>query len=126
MASQVATGWTHEPQIAEAEPPSKELNLGETIKELSDTYKVSAKLAEKIIYCESKNDPSAVRKNRTKDGEIWSEDIGYFQINSYYWRTKMKSMGWDLDNPRDNLEVGFWILKNYGSVPWNWSKSCWK
>lgn len=34
-------------------------------------------------------------------------------------------MGWDIDDPNDNLEAGFWILSNYGTQPWSASKACW-
>jgi len=89
-------------------------------------YNVSLSVAKRIVACESHNDPQAIRLNKTKAGVVWSEDIGLFQINSFYWQSYFKDkMGLDITKPDDNLKAGFWILANYGTSPWLWSKPCW-
>lgn len=82
--------------------------------------------------CESgggaKNPPlaNALRLNKRKNGTVWSTDIGYWQINDYYWGSFFKKMGLDIHNPDDNLRAGFWILQHDGTQPWLWSKKCWQ
>lgn len=83
-------------------------------------YGVNERLASEIIRCESGYRPEA-RNTKAKVGV----DIGYWQLNSYYWEEEMLSRGWDIYNPVDNLEAGFWLLAQQGSTPWNWSKHCW-
>lgn len=77
-------------------------------------------LARRIIKCESNFKADAVN-NQAKVGQ----DIGYFQLNSYFWKDTMLDMGWNIYNPLDNLEAGFWLLSKQGSSPWIWSEHCW-
>ena len=87
-------------------------------------YGVSASLSKRIISCESGFKPEAENKNY-KGGEYWSSDFGYWQLNDYYWEEKMSEMGWDIKNPIDNLEAGFWLRSRYGVAPWQASRHCW-
>jgi hypothetical protein len=94
---------------------------------LSLKYGVSEALARAIIGCESRWKPNAVGYNYRKTGELWSKDIGYFQINDFYneeWLLREK--GWHIYDWRDNLEAGFYMLKERGTSPWLASASCWR
>jgi soluble lytic murein transglycosylase-like protein len=97
------------------EPPKLETELDLFSKE----YGVSEEMARKIIFCESSNNPYAVNKH-TDVGE----DIGYFQINTYYHQKKAKELGFDIFNPVDNLAYGFWLIKHEGTRHWSSSSAC--
>jgi len=97
-----------------------EKTLDGEIDRLAVKYSVDKELATKIIYCESRNLPTAIRINTT--GTI---DYSYWQINNYYWEQEMKDLGWDIKVPEDNLEAGFYLLNKYGDSLWNWSRFCW-
>ena len=82
-------------------------------------------LMDKIAWCESGNqqfnpDGSVLR------GRINSHDIGKFQINETYWGIKAKELGYDIFIEEENEAMAIWLFKNYGTKPWNWSKSCWQ
>ena len=81
--------------------------------------------AQKIIWCESSNIPEAVGENLDKDGEVWSRDHSFWQINDYYHTTKAESMGLDIQDPSDNLTYGYWLYQAEGSKHWLASKECW-
>ena len=80
--------------------------------------------AQRIIYCESDNIPEAIGENII-DGEVWSRDYSFWQINDYYHATKAKSMGLDIKDPSDNLKYGYWLYKNEGTRHWLASRHCW-
>lgn len=106
-----------EGQIVET-PPEK--TFDEEISYLSEKYAVNVELALKIIECESQFQPHAT------GSPVIGEDIGYFQINTFYHRAKAEQMKLDLQNWHDNLEYGFWLLSTAGTDPWLWSQSCWQ
>jgi hypothetical protein len=113
------------PNKAPAEPPIPP-TLTEQIDTLAAKYEVSAALATRIIECESRDLPNALRANKNAEGIIWSYDYSYWQINSHYWQKQMMSLGFDITNPQQNLEAGFYILKHYGKEQWSWSEKCWR
>ena len=80
--------------------------------------------AQRIIYCESKNDHYAEGENFI-DGEVWSRDHSFWQINDYYHTTKASDMGLDIKDPSDNLTYGYWLYQAEGSKHWLASKECW-
>ena len=84
----------------------------------------SEDLEARIIYCESENKADAVNYNKI-NGEVWSIDYGYWQLNDYYHEEAAKEMGLDIKVPADNLEYGRWLLKKEGVKPWEASRYCW-
>lgn len=94
----------------------------EVIKEVP----VKAPIMEKIAKCESptghygKNGQIVVRGN-----DNHTVDIGYLQINSYYWGAKATELGYNLWIEADNKAMGEWIYQNKGTEPWSSSKPCW-
>lgn len=93
---------------------------------LAVKYGVDPFLAASIIYCESKGRPDAVWKNKDKNGEVWSRDWGYWQINDYYQDATATAQGYDIHDPEQNLEYGFVLMSKQGTRPWSASQSCWK
>lgn len=97
-----------------------EKTFDEEISYLSEKYTVNAELALKIIGCESQFQAHAT------GSPVIGEDIGYFQINTYFHQTTAENMGLNLFNWRDNLEYGFWLLSTSGTAPFLWSQDCWQ
>lgn len=93
----------------------------EKIHTLSKKYGVPEQVAIDIMRCESKLNPMAVNHQA-----VVGKDIGYWQLNSYYWEEEMLRLGWDIYNPDDNLEAGFWLYSKQGAQPWSWSAHCHK
>ena len=58
-------------------------------------------------------------------GIINPHDIGKYQINELYWGEKAKELGYDIYTLEGNTSMALWIYQNYGTAPWNWSKSKW-
>lgn len=73
-----------------------------------------------IISCESSNNAQARHYNKNK-----TIDYSYFQINSI-WKIFFKKKGWDIANPEQNLEAGFYLLKTRGIQDWRFSSDCQK
>jgi hypothetical protein len=94
----------------------------EVIKEVP----IKAPIMERIAKCESptghfgKNGQVAVGGN-----ENHTVDIGYLQINSYYWGEKATELGYNLWVEEDNKAMGDWIYQNKGTGPWSSSAKCW-
>jgi hypothetical protein len=86
---------------------------------LSQKYNQNPQLASNIIFCESYNNPNAYHFNKNK-----TADYSYWQINSI-WKKTLEEKGWNIKDPQDNLEAGFYLLKTYGDHLWNWSRPCW-
>lgn len=86
----------------------------------SRDYGVPEQRARDIIWCESRGKAEARNYQA-----VVGVDIGYWQLNSYYWEVPMAERGWDIYNPEHNLEAGFWLYSVQGSDPWNWSAHCW-
>lgn len=100
------------------EPPPETLEA--KITRLSVEYEVDEKVALAIMKCESGLRPEAINVNKNE-----TIDYGLWQINNFYWEDYMFEMGWDIKNPDDNLEAGFYLLSVSGTAPWIWSKHCW-
>ena len=81
--------------------------------------------AQKIIWCESRNIAEAVGENLDKDGEVWSRDHSFWQINDYYHAAKALDMGLDITDPSANLKYGHWLYQTEGSKHWSASRKCW-
>jgi len=78
----------------------------------------------KIADCESGNNQFD-KEGNVIVGRVNPKDIGVLQINSYYWGETAKELGYDIYTRGGNLSMGLWLYKNYGTQPWQWSKSCW-
>lgn len=99
---------------------SPEESFEEQVERLAKEYQVDKTLALSIMRCESNLRPEAINVNKNK-----TIDYSYWQINNYYWEDYMLERGWDIKNPNDNLEAGFYLLSVSGTAPWIWSKPCW-
>lgn len=98
----------------------------EAITYLAKKYKQDEKLARKIISCEGQAYKQiGNNKNLDKNGNVWSVDVGWWQINDFYHESSAKKIGLDIHNEYDNLEYGFILLSTQGTKPWSASKSCW-
>jgi len=102
------------------EQPMRPLTIDQLITHYSDKYNVDESLARNIIFCESGFDPNALNTNA-----VVGEDVGLFQLNSYYWQKQMALNGWNIYIVEENIEAGMWLLSTEGSQPWLWSKKCW-
>lgn len=92
---------------------------------LASEYGQDPVLALKIIRCEGKLYGEKDNQNLDKDGNVWSTDVGPWQINNYYHQKRMASMGLDIYNKEDNLRYGFMLMKEVGTSPWKASAYCW-
>jgi soluble lytic murein transglycosylase-like protein len=89
------------------------------LRQLSAEYAIDEGMVREIIFCESSNNPYALNRNTAV-----GEDVGYFQINSYYHAKHARKLGFDIYNPHDNLAYGFWLIKNEGVQHWVHSRNC--
>lgn len=81
----------------------------------------------KIITCESRAyGAKAVHQNLDKNGNVWSTDVGPWQINDYYHEARAASMGLDIHSTEDNIRYGFILMSEQGTAPWKASRYCWK
>lgn len=99
--------------------------LDSEINRLTVKYSIDKNLAYAIMSCESSLKPEARNVNFDKANTAWSADIGYWQINDYFHKSRMNDLGLDINNQWDNLEYGFILLKASGTQPWSASKGCW-
>lgn len=90
------------------------------VSRLAEKYAQKEEVAKKIIWCESRNNPRAINEKA-----VVGVDVGYWQINTHFWEAEMLRRGWNIHDEWDNLEAGFWLIKEQGTRPWNWSKHCW-
>lgn len=111
---------TPEIEPTEVIAPEMTPTVKEEIARLSAKYKQPETLAIAIIQCESEFIPDAKHTNSTS-----SVDYSYWQINDYWHRKDAKKAGYDIENPEDNLEYGFIMLKRDGTRHWKASKNCW-
>ena len=58
-------------------------------------------------------------------GIVNPDDIGIFQINSYYHEEDYLRFGFDVFTPRGNVEYAKYIYDRSGLAPWVHSKPCW-
>lgn len=107
------------------EPIKKEWTFETLVPYLAEKHGVDEQLAREIIRCESRNKKDAKGYNYNSEGKVWSTDIGYFQVNSYYHTKEALSRGFDIYVWEENLEYGFIMLKEQGVTPWEPSKKCW-
>lgn len=54
-----------------------------------------------------------------------SVDIGKYMINNKIWGSKASEMGYNLTDEAQNTLFAEWLFRNYGSSPWDLTKSCW-
>jgi hypothetical protein len=94
---------------------------------LAEKYNQDEKLARKIIECESSTKYDAVHENKNEEGEMWSRDWSYWQINDYWHLKEAKRQNYDIVNSwQDNLEYGFKLLAKDGAMKhWKASSYCW-
>lgn len=90
-----------------------------------------------ISWCESRDDQSKIGNNYHKtvitnqDGsttikkELWSRDIGRWQINEYYHAEEAKRLGYDIYTERGNALYAIVLYNTNGTRDWNASKPCW-
>ncbi len=78
---------------------------------------ISAKMCRK-----SEKGQVLVRANNDKNKTV---DVGRYQINVYYWGAKATELGYNIFDEEDNQKMAIWLFKNYGTEPWNSSKSNW-
>lgn len=144
VAATTGTTATSTPEIV-IPAVEKELTFDEKFSLLAVKYGVKESSARAIIGCESKWKPDAVGLNwkyKKKLDElgnvvlgingkpllvkdyVWSKDIGYWQINTFYHQKDMAAKGWDIYDPEDNLEAGFYLFSKQGAKPWAWSAHC--
>lgn len=113
--------------VTQQEAPQKAIVPIETrIVEMAEEYHQDGALALKIIQCESRMYNGKNNQNLDKDGNVWSTDIGPWQINNYYHQARMLSLGLDIYDTEDNLHYGFMLLTEQGTQPWKASAYCWK
>lgn len=91
-------------------------------------------LMDKIVECESKNDPNACN---TCEGTEWE---GLYDLDNCPCGAGLggiipstlkyceERLGRELDpmDSEDNLECSWWLLENEGTDHWEQSKQCWK
>ena len=82
-------------------------------------YEVDVPLVFSIISCESNWQADATNTN--VGGSI---DYGLFQINNQYQATTAKEFKLNPKNVKDNIQLGFIILKREGTRPWKSSYKC--
>lgn len=84
----------------------------------------------KICSCESNGHAYGEPKQFNSDGSVLRGkinplDTGMCQINLKYHQATAERMGYDLFTEYGNASYATWLFDTQGSVPWNWSKSCW-
>ena len=115
-----------EPEIVSQET-QVEWTFETLLPHLAKKYGQDEDLVRKIIKCESHFDPDAKNDNYNKEGEYWSSDWGYWQINDYWHLEDAKRHNYDIVHSwQDNLEWGFKLLKQDGAMRhWGASAYCW-
>jgi len=58
-------------------------------------------------------------------GRIEPSDIGYCQINETIWNDKARKLGFDIFTEQGNKDMAMYLFNNYGTEPWNSSRSIW-
>lgn len=106
--------------VQEQIPKPIELTIDELITLYANKYSVDEELARNIIFCESSFKPDAINKRA-----VVGEDVGLFQLNTYYWQDHMADRNWNIYDTEDNIEAGMWLMNMAGTTPWGWSKPCW-
>ena len=84
-----------------------------------------------ICTCESGQGTSEPQQYNLETGEVLRgkinhKDIGLCQINEYWNGATATAHGWDIYTTEGNIKMANWMYKTQGTIPWNWSKSCWR
>lgn len=87
----------------------------------AQSYGVSPSLALAIATCESQLKPWARNAHSTAKGLFQFLDSSWEGFSREKWGFIPDPL-----NPRYNAELGAYVLKEYGTTPWNASKDCWK
>lgn len=103
-----------------------ERTLTSEVYRLSIKYSLASTTVMAVIKCESSMYGGAENHNKDAQGNTWSVDKGYLQINDYYHRGPMLKLGLNIDDKWDSLEYGFILMKTQGLKPWSASKYCWQ
>lgn len=113
------------PEVASTTPTQEKIFDLEVVR-LANKYEQDEMLARAIIKCESlQYGHEAKNENVDKNGNVWSSDWGWWQINDYYHEENALEAGYDvINNKWDNLEYGFILLSEQGRNPWKASRSC--
>ncbi len=78
-----------------------------------------------IAKCESVGYRQYDESGNVLRGKINPDDIGVFQINTYYHLESSKKMGLDIFTLQGNIAYAKYLYDTQGTRPWNWSKGCW-
>lgn len=114
------------PEVIVAIPKKIEWTFDTFVSHLAKKYSQDEVLVRKIIKCESQYKKGNTHENLDKDGNVWSIDWGYWQINDYWHLKDATKQGYDIRyNWQHNLEFGFKLMKQQGTRPWSASKHCW-
>ena len=114
------------PKLTVDMPQKAPESLQEKVYALAREYNQDPVLAYKIITCEGlryKTDGN--NHNVDKNGNIWSIDVGPWQINNYYHEVAAHKLGLDIYDLDENLRYGFILLSTQGTKPWLASRYCW-
>ena len=95
------------------------------IYKIAPAYGVDPELAIAITYCEGSSYKRVGNNKNIKDGQHWSTDVGWWQINDYYHEARAMGMGLDIRNDKDNIIYGLFLLGTEGVNHWKASKNCW-
>ena len=106
--------------------PQAPQSLQEKINALAKEYGQNPVLAYNIIKCEGlRYKTLGNNQNLDEYGNVWSTDIGPWQINDYYHEKTMAKLGLNIHDLDDNLRYGFILLSTQGTQPWSASRYCW-
>jgi len=113
--------------IPEPKPVVVIKSFDSEVHRLAVKYGVSESLSREIIRCEGEAYKTKGNNQNISNttGQVWSEDVGYWQINNYYHQVPAKALGFDIYDDWDNLEYGFRLLATQGTKPWKASQYCW-
>lgn len=130
---QVLGSLTETPPIAQILPLESSSSPILTPDEVFALYPV----LRRISACESTGSPNGLPRQFLANGSpLWGNDpttgkpikrdVGIFQLNTWVWAAKAKTMGLDIVNSADdNATFAEWLYEQQGTSPWNPSKGCW-
>jgi len=113
------------PYVEPAKSYQEEKTIETEIDRLSLLYGVSSSTVRAVAKCESSMYGSAINRNKLPDGTVWSSDFGPLQINDYFHKKTMDSLGLNIYNEFDSLEYGIRMMSQQGLAPWSASRGCW-
>ena len=58
-------------------------------------------------------------------GRVNPSDVGFCQINEPIWNDTARKLGYDIYTEQGNKDMAMYIYLNFGSDPWNSSKTGW-